>query len=394
MGLLGWFSSRKKVQHQDDNGQAQLERDYIKSFGNRTPRANTKTERLAFIRDNCELITESLRQIEEAKVEYQAVTSYLTDMQKIDMIPTEQREIMDDAARRIINLTKEREKFRENSASMTDLQYRLFEQYELQLPKEMEVIRESEQYQKNIEKDIEQLEKEKQKLIMEEEEIVSKHSFLRGIAITTGVILVILFGLFSVLSTTTGANLILPFLITVLMGMASTMYIYLEARKNQSDVKVVELKLNRAIMLLNKVKIKSVNNRNYLEYTLDKFMVTDYEQLKSCWEEYIKLKDQIRRYQNNTELLEFYNKELLHELKQFGIADSEIWLYQPNAIIEKKEMVEVRHRLNVRRQKLRELMDMNNQQKEGAVKDIMAMIKEYPDCEKEATQILKAYRIR
>jgi hypothetical protein len=44
------------------------------------------------VKDNCEIILESDRQIEEAKVEYQAVTSYLTDMQRIDMIPEDQRE--------------------------------------------------------------------------------------------------------------------------------------------------------------------------------------------------------------------------------------------------------------------------------------------------------------
>ena len=52
----------------------------------------------------------------------------------------------------------------------------------------------------------------------------------------------------------------LPFLLTVLMGMASTLYIFMEARKNAHDIKMVQIMLNKVIVLSNKVTIKSVNN--------------------------------------------------------------------------------------------------------------------------------------
>ena len=263
----------------------------------------TKKERLALVQENCEQITENLRQMEEAKAEYQAVTSYLLDMQKIDLIPREQRENLEDAARRILNLNKEREKFREKNTSITDGQYRLFERYEIQLPREIEAIKESERYQAVIQKDLDQLEKEKQKLLAEEDEIIKKHSFLKGIAITTFIIVVLLFGIFAALARVTGANLILPFLLTVLMGMISALYIFMEARRNLYDIKVVELKQKRQVVLTNKVKLKSVNNRNYLEYTYNKYMVNNCDELKTCWEEYVKIKDETSRYKNNTELL-------------------------------------------------------------------------------------------
>ena len=57
------------------------------AYKGQTIRLNTNTDRKGYIQENCEIIWESHRQIEDAKVEYQAVTSYLTDIQKIDMIP-------------------------------------------------------------------------------------------------------------------------------------------------------------------------------------------------------------------------------------------------------------------------------------------------------------------
>ena len=123
-------------------------------------------------------------------------------------------------------------------------------------------------------------------------------------------------------------------------------------------------------------------------------MVDNYEQLKSLWEEYIKIKDEAKRYQSNTELLDYYHKELIKELKKFGIKDAEIWIYQPSAIIDSKEMVEVRHRLNVRRQKLRERIDSNVKQKVEAMEAVKQIMKSYPDCMEEANKLITRYRIQ
>ena len=58
------------------------------------------------------MISEYDRQIEEAKMEYQAVTSYLTDMQKITMIPEVQRDVIEEAAKKSFNLPKKEVSFR------------------------------------------------------------------------------------------------------------------------------------------------------------------------------------------------------------------------------------------------------------------------------------------
>lgn len=356
-------------------------------------RSNTYVDKRGFIKENCEIIAESSRQIDEAKIEYQAVTSYLNDMQKIDLIPKEQRESLEEAARNIINLNNERKRYQNRKHNITDIQYRLFERDEMQIPKELTSIREAESYQTSIDEDIRHLEHEKQSLLEQEDDIKGKQSFLRGIAIATCAIIIVLFIIFALLSGKSGSNMTLPFLLTVLMGMASTLYIFMEARKNAHDIKMVQIMLNKVIVLSNKVTIKSVNNRNYLDYIYSKYMVDNYEQFKSRWEEYVKLKDENKRYQNNTELLEFYNEILIRELKRFHIADADIWIYQPSAIIDRKEMVEVRHRLNVRRQKLRERMEANQKQKDEAIKAITSFIIAHPQRKKEVFRILNEHHI-
>ena len=390
MGLLSIFAGKRNQKQADKETQAAAE---VKKEPKKPLRSNTRTERIGYIKDNCEQIIESERQIEEAKAEYQAVTSYLTDMQKIDMIPLEQRGDLEDAARNILNLTKERGKLQNRSSILSDRQYKLYERYELLIPGELPQLKEAERYQSVIRQDMEHLEQERLDLDDDYEDITGKQAFLRGIAIIISIVVAVLFFLFGLITYYSETNLIWPFLLTVLMGMVLAFCIFIEARKNTAQVRLVQLKQNRQIMLMNKVKLKSVNNRNYLEYIYNKYQVADHEQLSVFWEEFVRLKDEARRYQANTDLIEFNNRELIRELKKFGIADAEIWIFQSTAILDNKEMVEVRHRLNVRRQKLRERIDVNTKQKQAAMKEIRTAMSDYPDCVEEAEQILRRYRI-
>jgi hypothetical protein len=112
------------------------------------------------------------------------------------------------------------------------------------------------------------------------------------------------------------------------------------------------------------------------------------------WEEYVRVKDESRRYQSNTQLLEFYNNELSNTLRKFSITDSDIWIYQPSALLDNKEMVEVRHRLNVRRQKLRERIDTNTKQREDAYAAIASIRQSYPESTEEVSRIMKKYKLK
>jgi hypothetical protein len=172
------------------------------------------------------------------------------------------------------------------------------------------------------------------------------------------------------------------------MATISSAFIFYESRKNSYTIKIIEKKQNKAIDLLNSVKIKMVNNTSVLDYAYSKYMVHNSKELEYLWEQYVKAKDAAKRYEKNTELLNYYNEALIRELKANHISDPEIWIYQAIAIIDQKEMVEVRHRLNVRRQKLRERIDYNNKIKENAIQNIRGLMKKYPNLTPEITETL------
>lgn len=398
MGFFKWFKKHKKDKNVEDTLQdimdlSQVETESVvleKEVNNN----DLITDPKKYIQDNCELMVDASRQIDEAKVEYQAVTSYLTDMQKIDSIPMEDKEELDDAARKIITLTRDRTQYQNrNDIKITDVQYKHMEQYEDEIADEIIKIKKNEEYLIVVKNDMRTLEGEKGSLNFKKEEILKQQQYLKGIAIIISILVVGLFALFATISSVFYKDMFLPYVLTIIMAVISAIYVFYEARKNIYDMKITEQKQNRAISLLNKVKIKYINTTNLLDYSYNKHRVNSSTELNYLWEQFIKVKDEEKRYKNNTELLNYYNEALVKQLRKFKIADPDIWIYQAIAIIDNKEMVEVRHRLNVRRQKLRERIDYNTKLRQDGTDAIQKLITKYPDKKNEVIEALKVYNI-
>lgn len=346
------------------------------------------------LKEACDQVIICDKKAQDAKVEYDAVTSYLSDMQRIELIPLTERFAIEDSARKIINLTKERKKFQNRTRNISDLQYKTMEQYEVLIPGVIQKLKKEESFKILIEEDIKKVEQEREKIEGEQQDIINKQSTLKTMAIGIGVVIAFVFITFVLLSSLLEFDVKLPFTLFGVMVFLVAVLILNESHKNQYKIRVVDGKRKRALQLYNKLAIKAVNNRSYLEYTFDKYMTQGGEELQRLFEEYLELKDEARRYQSNTELLNFYQNELIGGLSNAGVVDSEIWIYQAEAILDKKEMVEVRHRLNVRRQKLREVIEANAKLKENLLKEVEHILEQNPDISSAGMEFIGKYSMK
>lgn len=395
MGIIKFLSGLNKRKIKKNNAKEGILATKQPSVELEEKRVNfdSAQSRASFITDNCEQIIDSTRQLEEMKVEYQAVTSYLSDMQKIDRIAPLEREQLNDSARKIITLTKERAKYQNNARKIIDVQFKHIAKYEDIMPAEIKKMNVNETYHSVIKNDMRHLEGEKGSLFYQKEETQDNQTYLKRIAITSSVLVSLLFILFIVIDTAFQVDIQIPFLMTIVMALASALYIFTNVGTNRRDMIIIELKLNRAIGLLNKVKIKYINNTNALDYSYQKYMVNSVAELGYLWEQYLRSKEEEKHYLKNTEQLEVYNSDLIKELKRNEVADPFIWIYQAIAIIDNKEMVEVRHRLNGRRQKLRERIDYNNNLKERSLAEINKMLTQRPESKEEVIVLLRKFGI-
>lgn len=344
--------------------------------------------RLAYLDRLYEAIEEAKRQCGEVKFEYGQVTSYLKDIQLIDQAPEEEKTEILTAAAQIIELTEERKRLQRQTYKMTDAQKRALENYEYKVGEDIKKLRGYEDYQMKIRNDLRQLNSEKDLLYADQKSIIRRqHSLktigkcLTAILISIGAMLLALVFLFKV-------DITVPFIATVAFALVVLAVILNEARKNRIDMAITEKKCSRAIFLSNRVKIKHVNNTRTLDYMYHKYQVRNAAELDFVYGEYRKAKREWAKQRESTIRLNENNQILMHELGRLGVKDCEIWFAQAKALVEPKEMVEVRHDLNVRRQKLRDQMDYNTGIMEQCLEEMEKIRDESPDYAEEVERIL------
>ncbi len=355
------------------------------------PVTTGKTDAIRFVRNNCEAIAENERQIVEAKKEYEKVTSYLTDIQRIDMAREDEYREIKDTCKSILILTQERSKYKNRNLTISDAQMRKFEPFEDELVDEIKKMYNAEVYQDAIEGDIKNLKKEKDSLYSQRKEIIAKQNSLKGMTKVLAVLIISLIVLLAVIYYATKTDMTLPYLgVVALAGVAAAMLIF-ESSKNRRDIILVERKINKAITLLNKVKIKYINNINVLDYNCNKFGVKNAKDFEEKWNEYCKMREYERKFRENTEMLNANNENLIIMLKELGVKDADIWISRCEAIVDSREMVEIRHELNQRRQMLRERIENNEKLKEGIISQLDAMINAHPEIKGELLGIIREY---
>lgn len=349
---------------------------------------STPEERAGFVKNCCDMINEAKRQQFEAKKEYEVVTAYLADIQKIDLLPTQAKKSIDDMARKLLALNQERQKMQKITPKITMAQRLALEPYEDTILEEIRKMEEQENYLQVINSDIRHLESEKASLDYELQEVMERDELGKKMLKAAGIFIIVFLAFLFILQETAKKNVQLPFVFTIAFGIIVIAYFYFSNRKNQYDLKLAELKMNRAIQLLNKVKIKYVNCTNLLDYLYEKFHVNNAQELHYHWQEYMRIVEEERRFKKTAESIDFYTEEIIRELKKNGVSDAAVWGYQIEALVDPKEMVEVRHRLNVRRQKLRQRIDYNNNQEEMVRKSLRAFRERHVAYDSETLLVL------
>lgn len=350
----------------------------------------------AGVEDVTEQLTEYCVQYEEAtenrlqaEHEYEAVMSYLADIQKIDDLGAEQRSEAEALAGNIIRLNEERMRFQDKEdQSISPARFLQMERYEQEVEASLKTLKEQEQYRELINRDVRNLEGEKGAILYEKEEAEIRIRFFRKLSIALVLMVCAVFIVLMYLMQKFGVVLMIPILVTGTLAMAMAAYIITSVRKLRRELAVAEAKMNRAIQLLNKVKIKLVACVNAIDYVYEKYGVSSHRELEYLWEQYYKVKVKRAEYRKNTELLERYNAALTECLQRLGLKDAEVWVYQPEAIVDAREMVEVRHHVNERRRKVKERVEAAGKNCEQAHKELKEFTLTYPQFATDMQMIL------
>lgn len=321
--------------------------------------------------------------------EYSQVTDYLTDIQKIDYIKDDDAKRLFDDATAIIRLEQERLKCQKRDNRLSKKQYDLMEQYSDVMNKELNNMKKREKYQLEIKSDMRNLEGEKESLKNEQHDILIRQGNMRNIAIGTGVLITSVFALLAIIWTYSGFDMTFPFVISVAVAGMIALYIISGMRKVRINLTINEKKLNKAITLLNSVKIKYINNTALLDYLCGKYSMKNSVEMEHIWNQYLRAKADEQTLSTNAAETKEHKNNLEVLLRTYGVKDTEVWIYQAAALLDSREMVEVRHKLNVRRKKLREQIAYNDDQIRQDSYVLWKILKSKPQYKAAVSEMMK-----
>ncbi len=389
MGLLrnmkGKFG-RKKAQEAEftpNEESVSLKRDDVD--------VHDKRQRERYVRACLEQMAEASKELETLGGEYNLVTSYLTDMEEIDALPPELKTQIGNMAKQLIEIKSNHKQKIERKNIISEQQYMHMERISEYMPEGYHKLKKTEEYQVLVKRDLNRLEGEKQAYQFRKNELQNGEKNMKGVtAICVGSMVLLIFVL-AVLSMSMQLDVTLGYLIAVLVAAAALTFVFVRHGDTQRELVKVNKAINKLVLLQNTVKIRYVNNTNLLDYLYTKYDVDSSSDLKKLWEKYEEEKRQREEERQLQQDMDYHQAALIKLLRKCKVQDPNIWLHQAVALYDNKEMVEIRHGLIIRRQKLRKQMEYNAKAAQDAQDEIKDLVQKFPEYAKKTLDMVSEY---
>ncbi len=348
-------------------------------------------QREKYVRCLLEQISDAEQTIQSLTTEYASVTSYLKDMEELEALPTAERDELLACAKQIRLIEEKREKNPTRKSKLSEEEFRRLQSVEAELSEGLEKIREAEEYQGLIKKDLKRLDAEHQAYEIRRKELnitLANTKSISVICVSAMAIcmLTLLFFQFG-LQMDAGIGYILAGLLTA--GVLT--FVFVRFRDANQELRRVNQAIHKLILLQNRVKIRYVNNTNLLDYLYTKYLANSGEELEKKLQLFYEEREERKQYEQMLGDLNYYQKELMRIMRRYQLYDPTVWLHRTEALLNAKEMVEIRHTYIGQRQKLRKQMENNQKLADQWQSDIRELVEQYPDSAKRILDIVEEY---
>ncbi|MCR5669501.1 MAG: hypothetical protein K6G10_00700 [Butyrivibrio sp.] len=392
MGLFDIFSGNKSIRDEEFKQQAELENWNDIVYTRKALDMDDPVQRREYVESCLMQMQEASMELDALELEYNDVTSHLRDMEEIDALPSEQRLEINECAQKILDSQEQQEKFNKRKSRMSDEDFEHMERIGTDAEKGVKKLIEAEDYQKKIRNDLKRLDGEHQAYLYREDELIVAIDNTKKLMIVVAAVLVAILILLLVLQFALHLNVVYGYMVAILLAAISITVLYFQNTNAVVELKTVTKSISRLIMLQNSVKIRYVNNTNLLDYLCIKYGVNNSRELEDLYSRYLQERKERARFEDAKKLLDSNEKDLIYMLRHYRVRDPEIWIHQPEALLNHNEEVEIRHRLNVRRQSLRKRMEYNRDVVAGNAKlEIEDMARQYPRYTQEILDMVAGF---
>lgn len=348
-------------------------------------------QRTQYVTNCLEQIVEASKELDLLSGEYNLVTSYLTDMEEIESLPEEERETINIIARQLNALEQDFVDGHDKKKRISDEAYYQMRKLETEIEEGIRKLKEAEKYGLLIKQDLQRLDGERHAYDYRKQELDSILINLKGMAIIFLTALVICLIMLVILQFGLQMNTSVGYILSVIAGALAITAVCIKYIDAEKELVRVEKASNKLIQLQNKVKIRYVNNINLLDYLYIKYSTDSVGKLERKWKYYQEEKETRKQYAESEAKMEYYRKQLVDQLNRFRVKMPGRWVNQVSGLLDKREMVENRHELILRRQALRKQMDYNSEVAKVARREITDIVVSHPKYADEITQMIDRY---
>ncbi|MCR4648744.1 MAG: hypothetical protein K5776_06675 [Lachnospiraceae bacterium] len=329
--------------------------------------------------------------IDNLRFEYNVITSYLNDCEEIDRLPEEIKLPIEDAANDILTIKSNKEKYYLDKPLMEDSEYEKYDKLSDEFDEVIKKLKDAEDFQHKIKSDLKKLDGERQAYNYRKHEMNSMMKNIVGVLIISSTAFVICIVSLLLLAVLLDLNVKLGFLLTVTIICVVYSFLFLKGNELRKESVKLDKTIVKIIQLQNSVKIRYVNNTNLLDYLYMKYNTDSSKELKAGFDVYVEEKHRREQYEQANRELPAAKRRLLGLLKNLPISDPVSWIHTPEALVNKNELVEIRHEMIQRRQKLREKIDESTKEAESMKDEIKEIIKRYPKYSLEIRSMMKDF---
>lgn len=350
---------------------------------------NSQRER--YIESCLEQMKAASDEIDLLNREYDSVTAYLNDTEEIDRLPEHIKNPIRDCATKLLRLEREFRNYSAREDLLSNEDYALMERLEDEMPEGYEKLKQGEEYRKLVKEDMKRIEGEKQAYYFRKAELKGMLANIRGVFFICVVAAVTCVIMLAILQFGFELDTRIGYILTAGAAAIAFTVLFVKNIDMQQEYSKVEKSIGKLIHMHNTVKIRFVNNTNLLEYLYMKYNVESSKELKELWDKYVSERAERERFEQTKYDITFYRDELLQHMRKLHIVDPDIWLHQAEALVDRKEMVEIRHGLVERRQSLRKQMEYNKDIAVDAQTKLKDMIHAYPQYANQVLQQLEEF---
>ncbi len=230
--------------------------------------------------------TENIRRMDTIRPNYKKYVNYVAVLERLEMLPSKVKKELEKLAQVYSETLVQKTEFRDKIKDTDTNKAEYLERYDGQMDEIVKMMQEHEENQRLVKQDLAYLESEKSDLSYYAERYGRAYRWVRSGFVVAAVVAAASAFVLSTMFFVYKMAILMPAMIAMVAVITATVWVYVFRRYLIHEIKKNQKLMQRAVTLINKTKIKYINNQKVLDYQYQKYRVDSSEMLVLRWENY------------------------------------------------------------------------------------------------------------